>query len=221
VEAHGPHSPLSTDLIISEGICARATSRLDGDPEVRVLTLPAIPYAVTRYAAAFPGTISITDATLRALLTDICTSLAAQGFLRVIVVNNHFEPDHVTAIRRTVDALQADGIRTEYLNLLSRDNVNRLTEEFRSGSCHAGRYETSLVLADRPTLVDTDTMHTLEPHFVDMPTEMRSGNTTFADMGMEDAYCGTPAEATAEEGHATFDTLTAMLITKIRALAKD
>jgi creatinine amidohydrolase len=35
-------------------------------------------------------------------------------------------------------------------------------------------------------------------------------------MGMERAYCGAPAEATAEEGHATFKTLTNMLIELVR-----
>ncbi len=35
-------------------------------------------------------------------------------------------------------------------------------------------------------------------------------------MGMNDAYCGAPSEATAAEGHQTFETLTEMLVRLVR-----
>ena len=52
-EPHGPHAPLSTDTLISLGICERTAERLVG--EIPVLVLPAMPYGVTRYGSAFPG----------------------------------------------------------------------------------------------------------------------------------------------------------------------
>ncbi|MGH3862016.1 creatininase family protein [Actinokineospora sp.] len=219
IEPHGPHAPLSTDPIISAGMCARAAERLADDPAVRVLILPALPYGVTHYGEAFPGAVGISAETLHAIVVDVCTSLARQGFTKVVLVNNHFEPEHVTALTWAVDSLAEHGIHTGYLHLLRRRNVERLTEEFRSGSCHAGRYETSLVLADRPTLVDISVMRGLPPLIVDMPTAMREGRTDFVAMGMDQAYCGSPAEATAEEGQSTFDTLTELLIDVIRDVA--
>ena len=105
------------------------------------------------------------------------------------------------------------------LDLTRRANAERLTEEFRSGSCHAGRYETSLVLADRPELVHVDRMRALEERHVDMPAAIRAGQTDFVAMGMDQAYCGSPAEATAEEGAQTFETLTEMLVELIREVA--
>ena len=57
-EPHGPHAPLSTDSLISMSMCRRAASRLVDDPDVRALILPALPYGVTRYAAAFAGAVS-------------------------------------------------------------------------------------------------------------------------------------------------------------------
>src|SRR6185503_18523906 len=110
---------------------------------VRVLVLPALNYGVTDMGAPFPGGISIGADTLRALLVDVCRSLRRQGLDRIVVVNNHFEPAHVAALRA---ATSEAGVA--YLDLLRRANVARLTDEFRSGSCHAGQYETSLVLAD-------------------------------------------------------------------------
>lgn len=216
VEPHGPHAPLATDVIISAGMCTRAAQRLADDPDVRVLILPALPYGVTRYASAFPGAVSVSEETLRALVVEVCESLAAQGLRHIVVVNNHFEPEHVATLRGAVSAL---GDTVGYLDLVRRRNAERLTEEFRSGSCHAGRYETSLVLADHPELVNAGLMRELPAVVVDLPEAMRSGHKDFRDMGMVDAYCGTPAEAGADEGLSTFDTLTEMLIETIRDVA--
>jgi creatinine amidohydrolase len=220
VEPHGPHAPLGTDAIISAGMCRRAAELLADDPDVRVLVLPALPYGVTRMAAAFPGAVGVSPETLHALVVDVCRMLIDAGLPRVVVVNNHFEPEHVTTLRRVVATVRDErDVEIGYLDLVRRRHAERLTDEFRSGECHAGRYETSLVLADRPDLVATDRMRTL-PHVpVNLVTAMGSGVEDFAAMGMPDAYCGAPAEATAGEGVSTFDTLTDLLVTAIREAA--
>jgi creatinine amidohydrolase len=199
-EPHGPHAPLETDTLISVGICERAAERLSG--EIPVLVLPAIPYGVTRYASAFPGAVSISEDTLSALVTEIAESVGS-----LVLVNSHFEPEQVATLRATGLPL---------LDLTRRRNAERLTDEFRSGSCHAGRYETSLVLADRPELVNADRMRALGERHVDMPAAIAAGQTDFLAMGMEHAYSGSPAEASPEEGRETFETLADMLVELIR-----
>jgi creatinine amidohydrolase len=62
-------------------------------------------------------------------------------------------------------------------------------------------------------------MSALEANMVDMPEAIRSGKTSFLAMGMEHAYAGSPAEATAEEGEQTFETLAEMLVELIREVA--
>jgi creatinine amidohydrolase len=202
-EPHGPHAPLSTDTVISVGICERAAERLAG--EISVLVLPALPYGVTRYGSAFPGTVSISEGTLSSLVAEIAVSVGP-----LVLVNSHFEPEQVETLRATGLPL---------LDLTRRRNAERLTEEFRSGSSHAGRYETSLVLADQPELVHADRMQALEERHVDMPAEIRAGRTDFLAMGMIEAYCGSPAESSAEEGRETFETLTDLLVELIREVA--
>jgi creatinine amidohydrolase len=160
---------------------------------------------VTRYAAGFAGGVSIGEGTLRALVTEVCS-----GLERVVLVNSHLEPEQV----RTLRALDLP-----LLDVTRRAVAERLTEEFRSGAGHAGRYETSLVLADRPDLVHRDRMAALEPKPVDMPAAIRAGQTSFRAMGLDQAYAGAPAEATAEEGQQTFDTLAEMLVALIREVA--
>jgi creatinine amidohydrolase len=208
VEPHGPHAPLGTDTLISVGMCERAAERLTDPPAV---VLPPLPLGVTRYGAAFAGAIGIGEATLRAIVLDVAAAVAAQGFRRLVVVNNHFEPEQVATLR---DAAAEAGAL--YLDLVRRRNAQRLGDEFRRGSCHAGRYETSLVLADAPQLVDRESMAELPAFELDMPAAIAAGRTDFVAMGMERAYCGAPAEASAEEGRATFETLTKLLVELVR-----
>ncbi|MBV8527067.1 MAG: creatininase family protein [Candidatus Dormibacteraeota bacterium] len=211
VEPHGPHAPLDTDSIISMEVAEAAARELAGDPALRVLVLPPIGYGVTRYAAAFPGAVSLSPGTLEALVSEVTTAVRDQGYAHVVIVNSHFEPEHVAALRRA-----AEGSGAVLFDVTRRRMAERLTDEFRSGAAHAGRYETSLVLATRPGLVDGERMRTLPSHFVDMPAAMASGKTDFIAMDMHEAYCGAPAEATAEEGASTFTTLTTMLVELIR-----
>jgi creatinine amidohydrolase len=176
---------------------------------------------VTRYAAAFTGAVSVGEHTLHALVVDVGSSLAQQGFRHMVVVNNHFEPEHVATVRRAVATLtERTGAHVGYLDLLRRRNAERLTEEFRAASCHAGQYETSLVLADRPDLVDAPRMRELPELHVDMAEAIAAGRRDFLAMGMTQAYCGSPAGATAAEGHTTFDILTDLLVELIREVSE-
>ena len=212
VEPHGPHAPLGTDSIISAAICERAATALAEDRAVRAYVLPEVGFGVTRYSAAFTGAITISETTLHSMIVEVCTSLQAQGFRHQVIVNSHFEPAHVATLRRA-----AEDARAGFLDLTRRAVAEQLTEEFRSGAAHAGRYETSLVLATRPELVEAEIMRRLPAYELNMPAAMAAGQTDFLAMGMDRAYCGAPAEASAAEGAATLGTLTGLLIDVIKA----
>jgi creatinine amidohydrolase len=203
-EPHGPHAPLTTDTIISVGICRRAADRLFG--ELDVFVLPPVSYGVTRYGADFPGAVSISEETLRSLVTEI-----ASNFERIVLVSSHLEPEQVWTLRE---------VGLPLFDITRKERAERLTDEFRAGAGHAGRYETSLVLADRPELVNKGRMRDLAPKLIDMPAAIRAGQTSFVAMGMDQAYTGEPAEATAEEGEQTFAVLTDMLVELIREVAR-
>ena len=218
-EPHGPHSPLCTDLVISLGMCRRAVERLRDDPELRLAVLPPIPYAVTRYAGSFGGCIHIAEDTLHALLVDVAQSLIVKGHRWIVLVNNHFEPEHVGALYRAIRTVKEEtGVLVGYLDLTRKERAQYLGEEFRRGECHAGRYETALVLAERPELVNTEVQMTLPYVPVNLVEVIGRGIKDFKDMGLEQAYCGEPAKATPEEGEAVYEVLTDMLIGQIRAV---
>ena len=102
-----------------------------------------------------------------------------------------------------------------------RRNAERLTDEFRSGSCHAGQYETSLVLAVSPELVDMDIARGLPNHYVPLHERIAAGAKSFLECGMDRAYCGDPAGATAEEGRATYDVLARLVVEVVEASFTD
>ena len=114
-----------------------------------------------------------------------------------MLVNNHFEPEHVQTLHRAIDELErARTSAPAILDLTRKERAQRLTEEFKLGECHAGRYETSLVLAQAPELVDREAMAQLEYVPVSLPKVIAAGMKDFREMGLAQAYCGAPAEAT-------------------------
>lgn len=74
---------LATDTILAERVAAEAAEPLG------VAVLPAVPYGVTPWFVGFPGSASLSAATLTAVLSEIIHSVRGQGFGRVFVINGH------------------------------------------------------------------------------------------------------------------------------------
>jgi creatinine amidohydrolase len=207
-EAHGPHLPLSTDVIISDEIARRAANDLR-EKLYRVAILPSLVYVVTDYSADFPGTISIRKETFRFLLSDIADGLHRHGFNNLCLVNSHLEPEHIQAIHdfcetyKKINVLFPDKTRKPWASLL--------TPEFKQGACHAGSYETSLVLAARKDLV-RDVHKELLPNQVNLAALMKQGVKTFREAGAPEAYFGDPAAASITEGEQIYTILTRMVV---------
>jgi len=200
VEAHGPHLPLGTDIVIAEAMARAGAERLSARG-LHVLLLPPLPVAPAPFASEFPGTLDSPSAATTLTVTGIVRSLHLHGIHVTAIANAHHDPAHVKALRTAVQDLAASGGATlVFPDLTRRRWAERLTEEFRSGACHAGRYEGSVVLAERPDLVRRHIMTALVPNPRSLVEAMRSGQETFSDAGGDEAYFGYPAEATAEEG---------------------
>ncbi|MDB4928690.1 MAG: uncharacterized protein JWM10_1174 [Myxococcaceae bacterium] len=210
-EPHGPHLPLLTDALLSEHACLVAARALRASG-VTAVVCPTLPYGVTRYAAEFAGAISLTAETTRAVVRELCAAYVAAGFARVAVVNNHLEPEHVEALAAAVAAVPG----AVFANQLTKRWGRTLSEEFRRGDCHAGSYETSLVLAARPELVRDDVRATLAPVPISLSKAIREGKVTFKAMGSERGYFGSPALGSAAEGAEQYALLAAMIVAEVR-----
>ncbi|MEW6126383.1 MAG: creatininase family protein [Acidobacteriota bacterium] len=212
-EAHGPHLPLATDVIISEEMSIRAAEKLTRQG-IDALVLPPLSYSVTDFSSDFAGTISIRKATATALIRDICVSLYQQGARLVVIANSHLEPEHIASINEAIALVEQETRRkVAFPDKRRRRFAEKLTQEFRRGDCHAGAYETSLVMVAAPELVREPIREQLEPVNISIADKIREGVTTFNQAGASEAYFGNPAEASCAEGETTYDTLSDMLVT--------
>lgn len=215
-EAHGPHLPLATDVIISEEMSRRAAEKLASRHAIEALVLPPLAYSVTDFSADFAGTISITRQTATALIRDICVSLYNQGARLVAVANSHLEPEHVASINDAIEQVkQQTGRAVAFPDKRRRRWAATLTEEFRRGDCHAGSYETSLVAAARPDLVRDRIREQLERVPISIAEKIREGALTFKEAGGSEAYFGDPRAASVEEGQASYEALSDMMVTAV------
>jgi creatinine amidohydrolase len=214
VEPHGPHLSLVTDVVISRGACERAAPMLDARGLAAVIA-PAIAYGVTDCAEGFAGAASIPAPVLTAYLRAVVDGLRAAGCAHVCLVNNHLEPAQDAAVRDAVAGLPRAAASVACP--LTRRWARTLTPEFKSGACHAGQYETSIVLAADPALVlaDDAARAALPAVPVSLSEQLRAGVDRFAAMGMDRAYAGDPAAATAAEGQATLDRLAEMIVGEV------
>jgi len=209
VEAHGPHLPLGTDVIIAEAMARSCAERLE-QRGLTVFILPPLWYTAAGFADTFPGTVGIDPRTVSDLIRQVANSLKGHEITTLAIANAHLDPANLESLRAVADD-PPHGTRVVFLDLTRRHVAERLTEEFRTGACHAGRFEGSVVLAEKPELFHADIAADLEANPSSLSTAIRDGHKTFEEAGGPRAYFGWPAGATAEEGRETVQTLGALL----------
>jgi creatinine amidohydrolase len=105
VEQHA-YLSLGVDTILSERVSVEAAEPLG------VPVLPALPYGLTPYFAAYPGSPTLQPATYAAVIHELLDSLAGQGFRRFLLVNGHGGNE---AGREGAEAWQASSEDGEFL----------------------------------------------------------------------------------------------------------
>lgn len=192
-EQHGPHLPIGADSDVAVALADRlAAARPD------VLVAPALPYGSAGEHAAFPGTLSIGAAALELVIVELVRS--ASAFAGVVLVSGH--GGNAEPLAAAVATLRAEG--REVLGWAPR---------VPGGDAHAGRTETSLLLALAPETVRLDAA---EPGDVRplaaVIGELRSGGLAAVS---PNGVLGDPTGATAEEGRRLLEELAADLIATV------
>lgn len=198
VEQHGPHLPLDTDTRIALAVAGAAAARLGPD----LLVAPAIAIGASGEHEMFPGTVSIGTEGLRTVLVELGRS-AGRWVRRTVFVNGH--GGNLDAVRSAVELLRAE----------SRDVSAYSCSPPRSlcanPDAHAGRTETSIMLAVSPEVVRLDLARAgnTAPLASLLPT-MRAGSVRAVS---ENGVLGDPAGATAAEGEALLAAMVDALVT--------
>jgi creatinine amidohydrolase/Fe(II)-dependent formamide hydrolase-like protein len=213
IEQHGPHLPLLVDWRGAEELARRVAPHLRRAGWRPVLA-PAIPYGVSTLAVGWPGTASLSVATLRRVVVEIVGSLAGHGFRRFVLTNYQADPDHLRAMagarralvrRHRVQVLVAGfepGRRPPTPMVNSR--VLALMRSPRpEAEWHSGELETSLMLSVDRRLVKEGVARQLPPAWFDFSRALARGARNFRQLGPGgDGYFGWPAAARAATGRA-------------------
>lgn len=215
-EAHGPHLPLETDVIIALAAADRAATAIRSE-NTSCFVLPPIAYAVTEFVSDFAGTLSVRASVVSELIQDVCRAALRSGFARVVLVNGHLEPEHGKMLKDAARALVATGFAVVFADQRRPPTVSELGAEFALGGGHAGGYETAIVMASRPDLVREEVRRALPPNPKDLGKELAGGATRAREIGGDRAYFGYPADATRDEGERILSVLSRAIAHAARA----
>jgi creatinine amidohydrolase len=160
VEQHGPHLPLSTDLLIAETLCERVVAER-GD-ELDLWLLPPLAYTKSDEHAWSAGTVWLSATTMLAVLDDLGRSLSGLPTKRLAFVNAHGGNSALLGVANR-ELRRHHGLMTFLLHprqppattAAARADADAAPDELGMG-IHGGRDETSIVLHLRPDLVDMD-----------------------------------------------------------------
>jgi creatinine amidohydrolase len=154
LEQHGQHLPLCTDSLLGEELARRVESAL---PDT-VLLLPTQWLGSSHHHLKFPGTVSVPSQLYIELVTHMCQCLLSAGFRRIFLLLSHGGND--VPCREALNRLAlAHRDRSDFWIASGgwwsvADDVLRLPEMETPRPTHACEYETSMVLAARPDLVE-------------------------------------------------------------------
>lgn len=82
-EQHGPMGLIGTDAICPEIVAKRIGEREN------ILVAPTINVGMSQHHLQFPGSMSLRPSTLMAVVKDMVTSLAGNGFTHIMFLNGH------------------------------------------------------------------------------------------------------------------------------------
>jgi mycofactocin precursor peptide peptidase len=196
LEQHGPHLPLDTDARIAAALAVGLSRACRG-----IAVAPALPYGASGEHAAFPGTLLLGHDVLADVLVELVRS-ARSSFAGVVLVSAH---------GGNRDALAM----AEKLSTAEGDDVLAWTPTVAGSDAHAGRTETSLMLAIDPDAVRLDRAEAgcTEPLHRLMPRLREEGLRPISPNGV----LGDPTGADAREGRELLAALVAELADAVSA----
>jgi creatinine amidohydrolase len=221
IEGHGHHCPLGTDAWMAQAVTERVAV------EAEVAYVPLIPAGVSpQHLDGRPGSLTVREQIFIEYLRDVCRSLIANGWTKLVLVNGHEGniPAVWNVLRRVKYETGALGVGFD-IGVLMKTAVEDLIENppEELPNWHASEIETSLMLAIDEEMVNWDLAKAEYPHTPKVVAGSKKFNQDagFSKTIMFDGYqvflpqensdyshtstVGNPERATAEKGQRMLD----------------
>jgi len=151
-EQHGQHLPLGTDSIIGEAIAERLDAALGG----RLLILPTQRVGCSEHHMKFPGSLTLTHETFRRWVIEVADSVVRHGFSRIVLLNSHGGNSSICdVLGQQLGEQHPDAdflVATWWTAAAAR--LKPLQQGPLGSVGHCGEFETSILQAIAPELVD-------------------------------------------------------------------
>lgn len=195
-EQHGHHLPLGVDIYLAEGVSRKLSEKTGA------LVLPTQPFGYSWVWRDIPGTVSLQQHHVEAVIKDVAHSVARYGIKMLVLVNGH-DANNASmkyATRELADELDIPVVYLFYPNL------NKVMEDICDtptwhGMVHACEFETSLMLALKPELVE---MSKAVKEYPEKPRLYGKSSISLGDLSKSGVY-GDATQATKEKGEKMLD----------------
>jgi creatinine amidohydrolase len=161
LEYHGPHLPVGNDAIKAQAILERVCERTGG------VILPALFWGIGGGHKEYPTSIILREEILVPLLEDILEGLVRIGFRVIVLLTGHYPAEQTSAVKQVANRLHQ---AHPDIHVWALPEYEAYPGEFRGD--HAAKWETSILQALRPELVDLNRLKgAMEP---DAPLQTRT-----------------------------------------------
>jgi creatinine amidohydrolase len=205
-EQHGPFLPLATDTVVAVTVAHAIAA------EYPVRLLPPVTISCSHEHAAWPGTVSISAATLYAIVTDVAQSLRRNGVERLAIVNGH-GGNYVlgNVVQESAGRMALFPSEVDWAKARAAADMETPVDS----DMHAGELETSILLHAHPRLVHPDFAE--HDHLADDRNRML---TLSLAAYTESGVVGRPSLASAEKGELALASLVASFADVLTALSR-
>ncbi len=201
VEIYGPHLPMGEDGIAAMGVAERIAEKTGA------LIAPMMPVSDSKSLMAYPGTITVSSETFKAVMEDIVECLVVEyGFKNLLFITGHggsVGPINQVGVKYT----KSHGIhyaQVDWWRFVQPNGMDIFEEKGQMAHGHASEAGTSVMLYFRPELVVKERMTRVElnPKCFEYPDIMQYFPMDFRS---PNATVGDATKGTAEKGKAIID----------------
>jgi len=211
-EQHGHHLPLGVDMFLAEALAIRIAKKTGAT------VMPTMPFGYSWVWCDSPGTITLKTSTIENVIVETAESLAKNGVRHLFLVSGHEANGAAMkqGSRRLRDNPDISVWRLFYPDLSTVMSSHCASKSWH-GIVHACEFETSLMLAVKPHLVD---MKKACREYPEHDNGYFFGATPMGDLSKSGVF-GDATQATAQKGEAMIDAFVERMVRIMRdALAE-